>query len=228
LLCGDASLAQSGTSSTLAGTVTDRSGALLPNAAVTAVATDTHATRSGLTNAPGRFLFSQINPGTYIVSVHANGFADAESAPTVVPVGRTLALDFTLQFASNAQSVQVQAEQGLLSMENPTLDAKTIKNLPNPGQDLTFVAQFAQGALMNTARSSNDAKGSGGYGVSVGGPIRKDRLFFFAHYEGIRIALPLVSEAVVASPAYQQYVLQQASSRRPRSPHRRHAARATQ
>ena len=163
LLCGATSTAQSGTSSALAGTVSDRSGAVLPDAAVTAVETETHATRSGVTNAQGRFLFSQINPGTYVVSVHANGFADAQSAPTVVPVGRTIALDFALQLASNAQSVQVQAEQGLLSMENPntttTLDAKTIKNLPNPGQDLTFIAQFAQGALMNTAGSSNDAKG---------------------------------------------------------------------
>jgi hypothetical protein len=47
------------------------------------------------------------------------------------------------------------------------------------------------------------------FGVSVGGPIRKDKLFFFAHYEGIRIALPLVSQTVVPSPAYQQYVLNQ-------------------
>ena len=47
------------------------------------------------------------------------------------------------------------------------------------------------------------------FGVSVGGPIRRDKLFFFAHYEGVRIALPLVSQAVVPTPAYQQYVLGQ-------------------
>ena len=37
----------------------------------------------------------------------------------------------------------------------------------------------------------------------------KDKLFFFGHYEGIRIALPLVARTTVPSPAYQQYVLQQ-------------------
>ena len=47
------------------------------------------------------------------------------------------------------------------------------------------------------------------FGVSVGGPILKDKLFFFTHYEGIRIALPLVARTTVPSPAYQQYVLQQ-------------------
>ena len=35
----------------------------------------------------------------------------------------------------------------------------------------------------------------------------RDRLFFFGHYEGIRIALPLVSQITLPTPAYQQYVL---------------------
>jgi hypothetical protein len=322
--------AQSGTSSALAGTVTDASGAVIEKATVTAVNIDTKATRTGQTTSAGRFLFSQVNPGTYQVTVEAPGFARQSSRPTPVDVGRTEALNFSLQVFSNAQSVEVKAEQGLLSLDNPntttTLDEKVIKSLPNPGQDLTYVTQFAQGALMNTAGSSNDAKGSGGYGnvefnglpatsngyildgydtndpwlglniglstnlvigldaiqeatvntnsfavdqgrygasqvnyftksgtnafhgdlyevwngsllnaedyflhandtpgnvtkkprstvnefgVSVGGPIRTNKLFFFGHYEGIRIALPLVSQAVVPTPAYQQYVLGQ-------------------
>ena len=47
------------------------------------------------------------------------------------------------------------------------------------------------------------------FGVSVGGPIRRDKLFFFAHYEGIRIALPIVTSTTLPTPAYQQYVLGQ-------------------
>src|SRR5208337_5234876 len=47
------------------------------------------------------------------------------------------------------------------------------------------------------------------FGVSVGGPIRRDKLFFFAHYEGIRIALPIVSSITLPTTAYQQYVLGQ-------------------
>jgi Carboxypeptidase regulatory-like domain len=323
-------LAQSGTSSAVVGTVTDSRGAAVPDAAVTAMDTDTKASRTGPTNADGRFLFSQLNPGIYRITVRAKGFAEQTSEPTQVEVGRTVTLNFTLQPFSSAQRVVVRARQGLLSLANSntttTLDAKTIKRVPNPGQDLTYVAQFAQGALMNTAGSSNDNKAPGGYGnvefnglpatsngyildgydtndpwlglniglstnlvigldavreatvntnsfsvdqgrygasqvdyftksgtnqfhgdayeiwngsllngenyflhgndtpgnvarkprsvvnefgVSVGGPIRRNKLFFFAHYEGIRIALPLVSQAVVPSPAYQQYVLGQ-------------------
>lgn len=47
------------------------------------------------------------------------------------------------------------------------------------------------------------------FGANIGGPIRRDRLFFFGHYEGIRIALPLVSQITLPTPAYQQYVLGQ-------------------
>jgi hypothetical protein len=322
--------AQSGTSSALSGEVADPSGAALPHASITVTDADTKAVRSGETDASGRFLFSQINPGTYIVTVVAPGFAVSESQPTPVGVGRTVTLNFSLRIGKSNQTVQVTAQQGLLSLDNPntttTIEAKAIRSLPNPGQDLTYIAQFAQGALMNTAGSSNDAKAAGGYGnvefnglpattngyildgfdtndpwlglniglstnlvigldavqeatvntnsfavdegrygaaqvnyftksgtnrfhgdvyeiwngslfnaedyflhandtpgsiarkprstvnefgVSVGGPIRRDKLFFFGHYEGIRIALPLVSQITLPTPAYQQYVLGQ-------------------
>jgi hypothetical protein len=162
------SRAQSGTSSAISGTLTDVKGAALVKATVTATNVDTHATRTGETNSAGRFLFSQVNPGNYIVTVRAPGFADQSSRPVAVEVGRTVTLDFTLTVASASQTVEVKAQQALVTLENPntttTLEEKTIASLPNPGQDLTFVAQFAPGALMNTAGSSNDAKAAGGYG----------------------------------------------------------------
>ena len=160
--------AQSGTSSALSGEVTDPTGASIPRTTVTITDMSTKATRTGETDASGHFLFSQINPGTYQVTVEANGFATSQSEPTSVGVGRTVSLYFSLRVQSASQSVEVTAQQGLLSLDNPdtttTIEEKTIKSLPNPGQDLTYLAQFAQGALMNTAGSSNDAKAAGGYG----------------------------------------------------------------
>jgi len=323
-------LAQSGTSSALTGTVADKSGAVIVNAQVKATDINTGAVRTVQSNPEGRFLFSQVNPGTYRVEVQAQGFGPAQSQPASVSVGQTATVNFSLSPATTQQTVQVTEQFGLMSLENPntstTLEVETIENLPNPGQDLTYVAQFAPGALMNTAGSSNDAKAAGGYGnvefnglpatsngyildgfdsndpflglniglstnlvigldalqeatvntnsyavdqgrygasqvnyftksgtnrfhgdlyevwngslfnatdyflhandtpgniarkprstvnefgVSVGGPILKDRLFFFTHYEGIRIALPLVARTTDPTPAFQQYVLQQ-------------------
>ena len=85
--------AQSGTSSALSGTVTDQNGAVIADARATAAEVDTGATRSAKTDSEGRYLFSQINPGSYRVTVHAEGFADAVSDLATVDVGRTVTLN---------------------------------------------------------------------------------------------------------------------------------------
>ena len=62
-------LAQSGTSSALAGMVVDSTGASVVGAKITATDVNTKAVRTGVTDASGHYLLSQINPGTYQVSV---------------------------------------------------------------------------------------------------------------------------------------------------------------
>lgn len=122
--------AQSGTSSAISGTVTDATGALLPNASITAMETNTKAIRSGKTDASGRYLFSQVNPGTYRVTIQVSGFAPAASESTSVEVGRNVALNFSLHPESSTQTIEVSAQQGLLSLDNPntttTIDEKTL------------------------------------------------------------------------------------------------------
>ena len=71
-------------------------------------------------------------------------------------------------------------------------------------EDFFLHANDAPGNIARKPRSTVNE-----FGVSVGGPIRRNKLFFFGHYEGIRIALPLVSQITLPTPAYEQYVLSQ-------------------
>jgi hypothetical protein len=141
---------------------------VIPNLTVIATDENTKAVRTDKTDASGHYLFSQVNQGSYEVTVQGSGFAAATSELTPVDVGRNVALNFSLHPESSSQTVEVSAQQGLLSLDNPntttTIDSIAIKNLPNPGQDLTCLAQFAQGGLMNTAGSASDAKAAGGCG----------------------------------------------------------------
>ena len=110
---------------------------MIPSAQVKTIEVNTGAVRIVQSNADGRFLFSQVNPGTYRIEVHSNEFGPAQSQPTSVSVGQTVTVNFTLFPAATEQTVEVREQFGLMSLENPntstTLETETIKNLPNPG-----------------------------------------------------------------------------------------------
>ncbi len=107
-------LAQSGTSSALAGTVADKTGAVISNAQVKATEVNTGAARAVQSNADGRFLFSQVNPGTYLIEVYAQGFGPGQSQPTSVAVGQTVTVNFTLSPAASEQTVEVTEQSALI------------------------------------------------------------------------------------------------------------------
>src|SRR3954470_1467070 len=76
-------MAQSLVSGDLTGTVTDPSGAVVPNASVTAKNAATGATRTTVSNASGAYRFALLPPGSYSVAATAEGFSKAEIAIAV-------------------------------------------------------------------------------------------------------------------------------------------------
>ncbi len=74
----------------------DSSRAVVPGVTVTARDVNTGAIRTGQSDGSGRFLFAQVNPGTYQIEVAAPGFATQHSPPIVVAVGQTATANFTL------------------------------------------------------------------------------------------------------------------------------------
>ncbi len=145
--------AQSLVSGDLTGTVTDPSGAVVPSAAVTLRNTGTGETRSTTTNSNGSYRFSLLRPGSYSVAVTAPGFSKAETTVNVA-VGQASVGDVKMAVGSGSQTVEVTSAAPLVQADNADLSTNynqtMIANQPNGGNDLSYIAQTAPGATMNT------------------------------------------------------------------------------
>jgi hypothetical protein len=160
---------QGETTSAIIGQVTDASGAAVPKAIVTVTNKETGLKRSATTDDSGRFNFPQLKPGTYSVKVEAEGFEPQQNDAVSSSLGQKQTVDFTLKIAQSQQTVEISGEAPILNPENANtstnLNARALEDLPNPGGDLTYPLQFAAGALINTAGSSNDfIGGTNGFG----------------------------------------------------------------
>lgn len=153
-----AMLAQSNTSGDLVGTIADPAGGLIRNAEVVAENLATGLRLTALTSNDGSFRLSLLPPGKYKVTVTASVFETVETT-TTVSLGSVTQAALTLPLKTQSTSVEVLAESASLRTANGDIqsvfDAAAIQNLPNPGADITFYAQLAPGAVMNT---------NGGYG----------------------------------------------------------------
>ncbi len=162
-------LGQGETTSAIVGEVRDATKAVVPGATVTITNHETGLKRSARTDDAGRFNFPQLKPGAYSVRVEAQGFEPGQNEDVISGLGQKQTVDFTLKVARSNETVEVGSEAPLINLENAntstTLNAPALEDLPNPGGDLTYPLQFAPGALINTAGSSNDfVGGSNGYG----------------------------------------------------------------
>ena len=161
--------AQSVTSGDIVGIVTDPSGALVPNATITVKSSETGATTSTKTNAQGGYRVSFLKPGPYTVSVEATGFK-ATSYGTTVAIGQVSTLNVTMSLGQESTTVEVSGEAPVIQTENADLSTsfseKQISLAPNPGNDLSYIAQTAPGTVMNTQAGQGNFSANGLPGTS--------------------------------------------------------------
>ncbi len=146
------SFAQTTNSGGLTGVVTDASGAVVPEAVVEIKNTSKGATQSTTTDRGGVYRFFFLAPARYGLTVSHGGFRTEGRAVTVL-LGPSVSVDVTLQVAQATTSVSVTAEAPLVHAENgdvsTTITAQQISEVPNPGNDLTYIPLTAPGVLMN-------------------------------------------------------------------------------
>jgi outer membrane receptor protein involved in Fe transport len=153
LIVPNVAFAQSLTSGSVSGTITDPSGAAMSGATVNLKNDATGVTQTVKSNSTGAYRFNFLNPGNYTVSATQSGFQPVQH-PVTVAVGTAGMVNLQLQVATASTTVEVSGEGGLVQTENgnvsTTISPQIVANMPNPGNDLTFFEQIAPGATMNT------------------------------------------------------------------------------
>jgi hypothetical protein len=152
LLAGDGQ-SQTTTSGGLSGVVIDQTNAVVPDAAVEIKDVAKGTTQSAKTDGEGVYQFSFLRPTAYRLSVTHPGFREERRAVTV-QVGSSVTVNVTLQVASTGSEIVVSGEAPLIHGDNAdvsvTMNQKQISEVPNPGNDLTYIVQTSPGVVMNT------------------------------------------------------------------------------
>src|SRR5580692_2043133 len=145
--------AQTNISGDVAGTVTDPSGAAIAGAGIKLTSKSNGAIKTATSGAHGEYRFSLLEPGDYQLSTSAAGFEGAKTTVTVT-AGQIAGGDIKLSVGKATTVVDVAATEPLLHTEDAQISTSfsmdQIQALPNPGNDLTFIAQTSPGAVMNT------------------------------------------------------------------------------
>lgn len=137
----------------ISGSVTDPSGAVIPNATVTLTDTATGQVRQATSNGAGAFLFPNLSHGTYNMSASANGFKNYSKTGIVLNVAQTLQENVTLTVGSEAQTVTVEANalqvQTETSEVSSLINGRQVSQLSTNGRNITSLAALGLGVSNN-------------------------------------------------------------------------------
>ena len=138
------------TTADITGTVTDASGASLPNAKVTLTNLGTKEVRTAQTTAAGDYTFTQLGPGTYSIQVSQSGFKTFTIPSIALSASDRAREDAKLQVGSEGETVQVTGQAPALQSDSSVLTTvitqKATQDLPLNGRNYVNLAQLAPGA----------------------------------------------------------------------------------
>ncbi|MDP8982329.1 MAG: TonB-dependent receptor [Acidobacteriota bacterium] len=119
-----------GTTGTINGVVTDPNGAAVPNARVVARNVDTSAETVGTTDSLGSYLFPNLSPGIYSLTVESTGFRKAAVAAQRLTVGDVLRQDIRLEIGQVTESVTIDAKATQVNTVDAQL-GRSITDIPS-------------------------------------------------------------------------------------------------
>ncbi len=138
-LCGRPVWAQVDISASLAGTVTDPSGAVIPNAAIVAHNVNTGIEAKVTSDGAGFYQFVSIAAGTYTVTCTASGFKTFVANEVILHAGGFATLPVTLQVGTETQTITVSGSSAMVDTETAnnltTIEPDLMEAIPVEGRD---------------------------------------------------------------------------------------------
>jgi hypothetical protein len=145
----------------IAGSITDASGAVLPNVSIEVKGTDTGFTKSLTSDSAGFYSIGPLNPGNYTVNVTANGFQTL-STKTVIRTGTVTSGNFKLTVGQSSTTVEVNAGALQVNTEqigvSGVITRETIDSLPVNGRNILDYAQLQPGVILQAGQSFDPTK----------------------------------------------------------------------
>lgn len=152
ILASGSAIAYSQSTATLSGTITDPSGAVVPQAQVTVHGLSTGVDRTAASDPAGSYTIPSLQPGNYTVTVRASGFADYKLASVTLQVDQNVTANVKLGVASAGQVVQVQAAAPLIDAQTSTvgqvIDQTTVQKIPLNGRHFLDLTNLTPGTVV--------------------------------------------------------------------------------
>ncbi len=144
---------QATTSSSITGIVTDSTNAAIPGADVTLTDLSTKIAHTASTNESGRYIFPNLDPGNYNITVTKQGFSKSEIPSQTVEVSSTVTLNIKMELGTSSTTIEVRAISGAeLQTTNAavgtTINGAALESLPNFGRDVTTLSVLQPGTTL--------------------------------------------------------------------------------
>jgi hypothetical protein len=158
LLCLPLAANAQSDSSSLSGTVTDPSGAVVPNARVTAHNDSNGQDRVVQTNGSGSYTITNLSPGNYTVKVEAKGFGTVVQKGTHLDPNIGSRYDAALVVGESSTTVEVEADANTLQTESAAVGqlvtSEQVKSIQLNGRNPIYLSQLEPGVARNAPLSS--------------------------------------------------------------------------
>ena len=147
------------------GAVIDPSGAVVPNATVTAKNEKTGEVRTTVTTAQGRYVVSNLKPSNYTIRAEVKGFSALEYTNLPLAVGQEFNIDLSMKTAAMSETVTVNAEALVVDISSARMGAnvseREVQELPVNGRQMSQLMLQAPGSQNSGTGTWGEVRFSG-------------------------------------------------------------------